>query len=234
MDYVETHGGAASVLMNKKRSPNEVYNELDKPTYNIFWSLATHKDEFIDKIRSLEYSEQVFKWAKGYNFKMHSWQHGVAELVRRRMSRGGMGTHFAWSERLRGGRPGDVNAWETFKDLLPIIAQRLEPVVLSCGDAEKCINSFDGPNTLFYIDPPYLPETRTATEVYCQEMTRAQHISLATVLYNVKGKVILSGYDSSLYKELYRDWRKVEKTVANNSAQTKTKSLRIECLWMNY
>ena len=83
------------------------------------------------------------------------------------MSRGGLGRHFSWSERLRGKRrpggpvPGDRNAWETYRDALPAIARRLRRVELAEGDALEAIARHDRPGTLLDCDPPYVPSTRT-------------------------------------------------------------------------
>jgi DNA adenine methylase len=56
----------------------------------------------------------------------------------------------------------------------------------------------DGPGTLFYCDPPYLPETRAAKQVYSFEMAEEDHVELLEVFLGVKGKVMLSGYRNKL------------------------------------
>lgn len=78
----------------------------------------------------------------------------VGTLVRRRMSRGG-GRSLAWSERLRGGRPGDRNAWETFQaGHLPRVVARLRGVASRRAPAVDVIREFGGPDT---IDIPCRP-----------------------------------------------------------------------------
>src|SRR5690349_7923975 len=104
MTYIEACGGGASVLLQKDPSVVEIYNDADPALVEIFQALVHSPETFIEEIGKIEYSRASFEWAIQNSG-------AVAELVRRRMSRGGLGTHFAWSERLRGGRPGDVNAW---------------------------------------------------------------------------------------------------------------------------
>jgi DNA adenine methylase len=65
-------------------------------------------------------------------------------------------------------------------------------------------------------------------------MTDQGHRALAELLNNCKAKVVLSGYPSGLYCELYRRWRRVEFDIANHAAGGASKCRQTECLWMNY
>lgn len=236
MTYVELFGGAASVLTNKNRSIREIYNDLHAPTANIFLNLVKRPDEFIELISELEYKEESFQAAKlaGLVFQYDYLPSAVSELVLRRMSRGGMKQHFSWSERLRGGRPGDLNAWETFKSLLPKIAERMKGVEILNDSAASLVPKYNDSNTLIYLDPPYVKTTRTSKSVYDCEMTDEEHRQLATAVLASTAKIIVSGYDCPLYKELYKGWRVVKKEVPNNSGQGKKKQRRVECIWLNY
>src|SRR5262249_30351644 len=77
--------------------------------------------------------------------------------------------------RLRGGRNDGVNSWWTAIEGLPAVHQRLQNAKILNQPALKVLRSEDTPATLFYLDPPYFPETRTATEVYAHEMSEADH-----------------------------------------------------------
>ena len=44
--------------------------------------------------------------------------------------------------------------------------------------ALEVIQSQEGPKTLFYLDPPYLPETRSSPDVYGIEMSTEDHVEL--------------------------------------------------------
>jgi DNA adenine methylase len=44
--------------------------------------------------------------------------------------------------------------------------------------------------------------------MYRHEMTEQNHVELAQVLRGLRGHVVLSGYDSPLYANLYGDWQK--------------------------
>lgn len=235
LNYLEPFGGGASVLLNKRKSKKEIYNDLHQPTANIFYCLANFPNEVINIINDIEYKIESFENAKLTCFKYGSIESAVNEIVLRRMSRGGLKKHFSWSERIRGGLPGDVNAWNTFKEILPEICERLKEVdVFSKNGMELIKDSSEDFNSLTYVDPPYLKSTRTVKNVYDCEMSDQDHQDLANILNKVKGKVLISGYESDLYLENYKHWRWVKKEMPNNSGQGKTKQRRVECIIMNY
>ena len=237
LTYVEGCGGAASVLLNKHKSIKEVYNDADPTVAAIVREFASETPkEFIDLILKTEYKEESFDWAVKVTDSPSDDQKlfTVAELVRRRMSRGGLRKSFSWSERQRGNNFGEVNAWMTYKEQLWDISERLAFVEVRCMPVSALVSEFENDKTLFYIDPPYLPETRQSKNVYSVEMTEAQHIELAEKLNKTPAKVILSGYQSQLYAKLYKNWNMQCISIANHSAQTAIKQKRIECLWTNY
>lgn len=63
---------------------------------------------------------------------------------------------------------------------------------------------------------------------YVFEMTDEEHIELAVVLYQVKGMVIISGYDCPLYQILYGHWAMVKREAFADGARSRT-----ELMWMN-
>jgi DNA adenine methylase len=101
--------------------------------------------------------------------------------------------------RLRRGMDERKSGYLTALDRLPAVHGRLKNVALSNRPAADVIREFDGPATVFYLDPPYLQSTRASPDVYCHEMTEPQHRELLDTLLTVKGKVLLSGYASPLY-----------------------------------
>ena len=234
LKFAELCGGSASVLLNKSPSQNEVYNDIDPQTTNIFYCLKHKTNDFISLIESAVYSEKTFKEASKTPFLYGSVESAVAELFLRRMSRGGLKKHFSWSNRLRGGRPEGENAFETFKSLLPLMSERLKNIEISCSDVIDAINLHDDKEILFYLDPPYVHSTRTSKNMYEYEMTNEKNEILGETLNSIKGKAIISGYDCQLYQKLYKNWRCVSKSVKNNAGQNKIKSSRTECLWLNY
>src|SRR5262249_26817796 len=120
---------------------------------------------------------------------------------------------------------------------LPAVHERLRRVVILNADALDVIRQQDGPRTLFYLDPPYLHETRATKGEYGKhEMTYQQHADLLDVLASIKGRFLLSGYDSKLYR-LYAAnarWKCHEFKIDNKAASGKTKRRMVECVWTNF
>lgn len=91
----------------------------------------------------------------------------------------------------------------------------------------------DGMETLHYVDPPYVFDTRSMANPYCKkgyrfEMTDEQHGAVAERLKQLKGMVVLSGYRSDLYDRLYGDWQHEERAAFADGARERT-----EVLWFN-
>jgi site-specific DNA-adenine methylase len=162
----------------------------------------------------------------------------VAWIVRGRMSRGGLGDSFGWSERKRGGQPGDLNAWMNMIPRLPSLSDRLRNTEIWQIPALSAIARVVEMNVhpFIYLDPPYLPQTREATEAYEEdEMDYFAHVDLLNVITTMNTvPIAISGYRNDLYDSRLANWRCVEFDMPNHSGQRKTKQRRIEALWMNY
>ena len=238
MDYVEPYVGGGSVLLNKNTSNGtEIINDLDLGIVQIFRALRDEPENFISRLKRTKYSERTFNRAiKRSNTKIDDYiDQAINEFILRRMSRGGLKTNFSWSDRERGGQPGDVNAWETIiKDYLPKIGERIQKIHIFNKPAIEIIHAFNDANVILYCDPPYLAETRVTKDAYAYEMGTDDHIELAEALQQFKGKVIISGYPSALYKRLFSQWRCIKRKIVNHASQQKVKKIKTEQLWLNY
>jgi DNA adenine methylase len=230
--YVEPYAGGAAVLLRKPPARREILGDIDTELMNMYRVVQDQPDALLKKLAAIDYCEASFDWA-AVPVSDSPIDRAVASFVRNRMSRGGLGKDFAWSERQRGGRPGDQNAWLTWLTAFPAIAARLHRVELVCGDGLELIRQHDRPGTLFYLDPPYLPATRTARRVYRHEMTTDDHERLLDALVRLRhAAVVLSGYYNNLYDSALAGWRRVEWNLPNHAGQGKTKGRRIECVWI--
>ena len=129
-----------------------------------------------------------------------------------------------------------VSAWLNVVEGLADVHERLRSVVILNQSATDVIRRQDGPNTLFYCDPPYVHETRSTTGEYAHEMTEEQHGELLDVLASIQGKFMLSGYPSKLYseREQRNAWTRHEFLIDNKAASGKVKEKKTECLWCNF
>jgi DNA adenine methylase len=122
-----------------------------------------------------------------------------------------------------------------FAGALADIVERFKGVTIEHKDALELLPMWDSPGTVFYADPPYLPDTRRAKSVYKHEMTEDQHVALAKALNQVKGSVLVSGYASSLYDDLYAGWGKHFKGAKSQGIHRNNPYVdadRVEVLWV--
>lgn len=160
----------------------------------------------------------------------------VAFFVRCRQSRAGGFTEFATLSRNRTRRQMNeqVSAWLNCVEWLPAVSARLRHVVILNKPALEVIQQQDGAATLFYLDPPYLHDTRTTTDSYQHEMTEQNHRELLGVIKQCRGKVMLSGYPNALYDTELVGWRREDVHIDNKASGGKVKRQMTECLWMNF
>lgn len=235
--YLEPFGGGASVLLNKEPCEVETYNDLDQRITRLFRILRDQGQEFLAKVSLIPYSQVEFDHAAHYPPGATDLDKAICDFVRWRQSFGGKGRQWSYTtSRARGGMAGDVNAWWTAIDTLPDIIHRLRRVQILCQSAFEAIPRFDHPEGLIYCDPPYVHSTRDENSrmVYHGEMSDDDHRRLAAILRRCKAKVVVSGYPSELYAELYSGWQVATFEIANHSAGGKRKQRKTECLWMNF
>ena len=98
--------------------------------------------------------------------------------------------------------------WQNKVDNLPEFARRLRHVSLECKDFRYIIQTYDRPETLFYIDPPYYG-VEGAKEYYsgAPPFTEQDHLDLAQLLNKIQGKAIVSYYPDPWLDSLYSQGR---------------------------
>ena len=242
--YVEPFAGGLSVLLAKNpEGVSEVVNDLSADLTN-FWSVIGSRYLNRDLHRILDmtpFSEVEFETACEYlddDDGKNRLRRAHAFFVCCRQSLAGRMDTFAplSRNRTRGGMNEQASAWLSAVEGLPAVHARLKRVVILNRDALDVIRQQDGENTLFYLDPPYLHETRAAKDAYEHEMSGQQHVELLNVLAGIEGKFMLSGYRSELYDTIADElkWHRTDFELPNNSAGGKEKRRMTECVWSNF
>lgn len=239
--YVEPFGGGASVLLRKARSYAEVYNDLDDWAVNLFRVLRDPKlaRKLIKALRLTPFARSEFAQCG----RMIEKTDDPVEMARRLVVRSFMGfgsnahNGRATGFRSNSNRSGTTPAhdWAHYPDALAAVCERMQGVVIENRDASEIMTIHDGPEVLHYIDPPYLPETRSPANkydlkyrMYRHEMTREEHAALLNHLRTLSGMVVLSGYPAQLYDDALDGWRRVETRAHADGARERT-----EVLWLN-
>lgn len=228
--YTEAFSGAASVLMQKPRSYAEVINDMDGELVNLFRVARDRGEELRSKLELTPFSRVEF--VGSYTPDEDPLEQARRTIARSFMGFGSNAHNKATGFRANSNRSGTTPAhgWRNYPAALIAIIERLQGVCIEQRAAIDVIAQHDSPQTLHYVDPPYVLSTRAdAAHDYRHEMTDDQHRALAKVLGGVDGKVIVSGYHSPLYDEIFEGWSRVERPAHADGAKDRT-----EVLWMNF
>ena len=254
LHYVEPYAGGLAVLLEKdpldpakfwggksyEQGTSEVVNDIHRELTN-FWRVLQRKDTFAAFCRLVEampFSQVEWDEGQARQHPAHERdvEAAVAFFVCCRQSRAGAFNAFAPLSRNRTRRQMNeqASAWLTCIEGLPAVSARLRRVVVLNEDAPEVIRRQDGERTLFYLDPPYLHDTRTSTDAYMHEMSKANHKQLLVVIKQCQGRVMLSGYPNPLYDAELADWKRQDFEIDNKVAGGKAKRKMTESLWMNF
>jgi DNA adenine methylase len=234
--YVEPFGGAAGVLLQKPRVYAEIYNDLDGEIVNFFRVVRDPalRADLIEACRLTPYAREEFD-------QSYEPTDDPLERARRTCIRAAMGFGSAGATKATTGFRTDTRRkygtaqhnWAEYPAALGPIGERFAGVLIENRDAIEVIQSHDGPDTLHFVDPPYVHETRHMRNKggYRHELDDAGHERLLQALAVVDGMVVLCGYATELYDAALRGWQRHE-TRARISGGRGT-SIRTEVVWLN-
>lgn len=241
--YVEPFGGAASVLFRKPRVYGEVYNDLDDEVVTLFQVLRVPEqaERLLRDLVLTPFARSEFRRAyepcddpveRARRLIVRSYM-GFGSNAHASQAKGHRSTGFRANSNRSGSTP--AQDWANYPPCLEALIGRLAGVVVENRPAAEVMAQHDGPDTLFYVDPPYLPELRAPSNkydlrwrMYRHELTRDDHAELLTLLLDLDGMVLLSGYADPLYDERLAAWGRVEKETYADGARKRT-----EILWIN-
>jgi DNA adenine methylase len=238
--YVEPFGGAASVLLQKKRSYAEVYNDLDGDMVNFFRVLRDPDlcTRLVDQCVKTPFAREEFEAA-------YEETDDPIERARRLTVRAAMGFGSAGATKNVTGFRIDTrrsystaqHVWARYPDHLGVIGSRMGGVLIENRPALEVMAEHDAPDTLHYCDPPYVMSTRDervmrpGARYYKHELSDDQHREFLTAAGKLNGMVIISGYDNPIYDELLAGWEK--HTTSSRISSGRGTGLRTESLWLN-
>lgn len=235
--YVEPFCGAASMFWHlpDKRFPVRVLNDLNGEIINLFRVLQDPEtfEEFKHRITYTPYSLDEFRRALSVHERANPVERAWAFFVRQNQGFGGIATcESSWGKvfTISRGVPKNINSYLCRLASLEFFHERLMKVQLDSRDALDVIRYWDSLDTSFYLDPPYVLDTRAECKknVYKFEMDDKQHHELIEILLNLKGNAVLSGYSNDIYNQLeHSGWQKVEfETSCHAAVRVRGSNLR--------
>jgi DNA adenine methylase len=220
--FVDVFCGAGSITLKKPQSRNEIINDLNNEVTSFFHVLRDHNAQLKALLEMTPYSRAEYA-------KCRENSENPIEQARRTVVKAWFGigdsldnkTGFRVSLSQSG---STTHPWIKYVDYLPLYAERLRSVIIENLDYRELLKRYDYPDTLFYLDPPYLESTRSKKHAYKFDWELKDHIELLQRLDSLKGNFVLSGYLAPPYDEL--KFRRV------NFLATSQSNARMEYLWI--
>lgn len=234
--YVEPFAGSLAVLLAKRPSVHETVNDVDGWLMNFWKVLRERPGELMDVCDLTPHSRGEYLAVRDQVEGGGLDDLELARCVWVTLSQGRGGTLRRTGWRFYRNPGGTGSSMPDYLDgyvrRMPACAERLKGVSLECRDALELIPEYgQHPTVLIYADPPYLGSSR-ASRQYRHELSHVnEHRDLATALHGCEAAVVLSGYHSPLYDELYGDWDHVE--IEAFTGQANRHGRRVEVLWSN-
>lgn len=233
--YLEPFFGSGAVFFRKQPSRLETLNDLDGDVVNLFRVIRERPEDLAAAVEMTPWARAEYELSYDRNLsELDPVEAARRFLVRCWQSHGSRTAHRAgWLAILRqhaGPRTVPYRQWRGVPERILLAADRLRDAQIECRPAVDVIARHDQPDVLVYADPPYLLSTRSRRNQYVCEMTDEEHEELLAVLMEHPGPVLLSGYDSPLYRRLEElaDWARV-----STHALADKGGVREEVLWIN-
>ena len=233
MVYVEPFAGSCAVLFKKPypavtniQHYREVINDTNKDLINFFTVLRDNGEALCEKLTLTLFSEEEYRRAKV--IEGDDLERARRYYVRVMMSFGSV-PNAGWKRGTK--KENHALSFYNKVNALPQYIDRMRHVAIACDDALKVMDQFDSPQTLFYLDPPYINTDQQQYKGY----TREHYEQLLDKMQQVQGACLLSNYPQPdiTYPDDWLEYRfKTASTVAGtNDKVAKQGSERVECVY---
>lgn len=233
--YVEPFAGSLAVLLAKSPALFETVNDLDHRLMTFWRVLRERPDDLMRACALTPHGRAEHQAAYALDDGCDDLELARRVWVCLTQGRGGTLRHTGWRYFEDPGRRGPTSMPDyltAYVERMGPIVHRLQHVSLECRPALDVIRAYGVHDAvLIYADPPYLGTTRSSRQYAVEMSADAEHRALAEVLHECRATVVLSGYKSPLYDDLYGSWHRHE--LAAFTGQAGTNGRRVEVLWSN-
>jgi DNA adenine methylase len=238
--YVEPFGGSASVLLSRRKSKLEVFNDRYSGVTDFYRVIRDPRlwQQLQERMELTVHSREEWFHCKD------TWQN-VQDPVERAArwyymlfySFGSLGRNFGRSLGGSGSLSGKIR---DKLSLFPTIHDRFRNVQVENGDWEVVCKTYDSHSTVQYLDPPYVDAYKGT---YKNEMTIDAHRHMLDWIKTAKSTVCVSGYSNPLYEAFPWDKRltwEVAMSIdsgaleGNGKEQDNGRGKATEVLWIKY
>jgi len=234
--YIEPFAGSLAVLLAKAPTTWETVNDLDDLLVN-FWRVLRDKPEELAHAAMLTPHARTEYASASEDIAAIESDVERARLVWVRITQGRKNTT----------RPAGASSWRygqsaakghswpsylsAYAERMSAVANRLKNVSIENRDAVELVEEYgQHENNCLYVDPPYVAASRVALSQYRLEAAGDDfHARLARALNECRASVVLSGYGSDIYDNLFRGWHRLEMKAPPSLGASE----RTEVLWSN-
>ncbi|MDS0525908.1 DNA adenine methylase [Clostridium sp. SHJSY1] len=216
--FVDIFAGSGIVSLNVEK-PIIIYNDINKKLINFFNVLRDYElsEKLVRRLSLTLYSKGEYELLQSQLDINCGMVENAAKFYVATMqsinASGAMIKKQTWrnsKSKSRRGMAQCVSSWlRNIDENLPDVVEKFREMQVTNYDVFECIDKYDKENVVFYFDPPYIQDERIYKKVYSNEFTLKNHKELINKLLTLKGKSVISGYDSSIYDNLVENgWRK--------------------------
>lgn len=221
--YIEVFGGAGWVLFSSERHAKlEVYNDVNGNLVNLFRCTKYHPEELQKELELILMSREQF-----FDAQKQMEVRGLTDIQRAARFYVVIKESFGSDLRTFGVRSKNMG---NAIDYLQTVSKRLGNVVIENQDFERILKTYDKPDALFYLDPPYYETEKYYPDRFMPE----DHARLKEALGKIQGKFLLSYNDCEYIRELYSGYDITEVDRTHNLIKAKEKPRYKELLIKNY
>lgn len=226
--YCEPFFGSGGVFFNKAPSAIETVNDIDGNVVNLFKVCRERPAELAAVLALTPWARD--EYINCYDMSVgDELERARRIVVRHHQSYGTTNSNLnTWKNSQTSNSPQCPKYWAALPETVFRVCERLKEAQIENTDALTLIERYNSPETLIYIDPPYLQSLRKRN-MYKYEMTEAQHIKLLELITQSKSKICISAYDNELYNDYLKGWYTAEKKTTAQMGLHRT-----EKLYMNY
>ena len=201
--YVEPFAGAAWVLFGKPKSDVEIINDIDEELITFFRVVKEQPEELIASFEWELVSRAEFNRLANLDpqtFTDVQRAHRFYYLIM--AGWGGEARYPRFQTSIRDGGHGNrlVGALKTLRERITPIHRRLQTVLIENLDWRDCVEKYDSPTSVMYLDPPYLGN---GANYKFNMRSGDDHRTIAEQLGRAQGLWILSSYDTTEIRELF-------------------------------
>lgn len=210
MVYLEPFLGSGAVFFNKRPSCVETINDLDGDVTNLFRVLRERPEELALALRLTPYSREEYNTAfEPCGDPLEKARRLIVKTTQAIGAR--MDGKSGWRNHKQPEIGGSAGKWHQTSNGVLEAAKRLlgdftHLVQIEQMDALRLVERYDNPQCLIYLDPPYLRSTRRSGALYHCELDEEYHKRLLEAIRKSRAHILISGYDSHLYREALAGW----------------------------